>query len=75
MLAATRETLPAASLPVVCRAARATKVLSWPMAHRLLKHMPRMTAQHRTGLIVELMDKMLAAVGAEAMARAMRASV
>jgi hypothetical protein len=45
------------------------------MAHRLLKHMPRMTAQQRTGLIVELIDKMLAAVGAEAMERAMRASL
>jgi hypothetical protein len=67
------EMLPAASLPVVCRAARATKVLPWSAAHRLLKLMPRMTAHERTRLIVELMDKMLAAVGAEAMVRAMRA--
>jgi hypothetical protein len=36
--------------------------------------MPGMTAHERTRLVVELMDKMLAAVGAEAMALAMRTS-
>jgi hypothetical protein len=40
--AASQETPPAASLPLVLRAARVTKVLSWAGAHRLLKRMSGM---------------------------------
>jgi hypothetical protein len=68
------ETLPAATLPVVCRAARATNVLSWSLANRILKRMPRMTALERTRVVVDLMDKMRAMVGADAMTAAMQAN-
>jgi hypothetical protein len=54
--AATRETLPAATLPPVCRATRTTKVLRWAGAHRLLKRMSRMISSllHRVARIANV---------------------
>ena len=65
-------TLPAASLHLALKAARAMNVMSWSEVQKVLKRVPRLNSQQRVSLVVNVMDRMVAVVGLEAMATAMR---